>query len=173
MSAHGKILAVEPLTREAFAPFGDVIATAGAKSFLINNGTTERFHDLAKVVTAGEGARTLLSIFRRLPFSPPIELKMMERHPLGSQAFMPLSPRPFLVAVARDEDGRPGCPRVFLVRPEGESLIGVNYARNVWHHPLISLEGTSEFLIVDRGGEGNNLEEFFFGEACRIDSLAT
>jgi ureidoglycolate lyase len=169
------IVPVEPLTAEAFAPFGDVIAAAGAGSFFINNGTTERFHDLAKVETAGEGARTLISIFRGQAFAPPIELKMMERHPLGSQAFVPLSPRPFLVVVAPDEGGKPGVPRVFLAKPDGESpnhsLVGVNYHRNVWHHPLISLEGISEFLVVDRGGEGNNLEECFLDESWRIDSL--
>ena len=171
MSAGGKILPVEKLTREAFAPFGDVIATSDADHFEINNGTTIRFHDLAKVETAGERAHTLVSIFRGQPFAPPIDLKMMERHPLGSQAFVPLSPRPFLVAVAPDEAGKPGTPRVFLVEPDGESLVGVNYARKVWHHPLISLERTSEFLIVDRGGEGNNLEEFFFDDPYRIASL--
>ncbi len=171
MPSDALVLPVEPLTRESFAPFGDVVATSGADSFLINNGTTERFHDLAKVETAGEGAHTLVSIFRGQPFALPIELKMMERHPLGSQAFMPLSPRPFLVAVAPDENGRPGRPRVFLVKPDGDSLAGVNYARNVWHHPLISLEAVSDFLIVDRGGDGNNLEEFFFDDGYRIESL--
>ena len=171
MSAGGGLLRVEPLTREAFAPFGDVIATAGAQHFPINNGTTERFHDLAKVETAGEGARTCISIFRGQPFVPPIELKMMERHPLGSQAFIPLSPHPFLVAVAPDENGRPGRPRVFLVKPDGDSLVGVNYARNVWHHPLVSLESVSDFLIVDRAGEGNNLEEFFFGEGYVVEAI--
>lgn len=170
MSTDDRALPVEPLSREAFAPFGDVIATAGADSFLINNGTTERFHDLAKVETAGEGARTLVSIFRGQPFAPPIELKMMERHPLGSQAFMPLSPRPFLVAVAPDEEGTPGRPRVFLVKPDGDSLVGVNYARNVWHHPLISLEVESDFLVIDRDGPGGNLEEYFYPEAWSVSA---
>lgn len=163
-------LPLHPLTREAFAPFGDVIAAAGARSFLINNGTTARFHDLAKVETAGEAARTLVSLFRGQPFDFPLTIAMMERHPLGSQAFMPLQPLSWVVVVAPDAGGRPGEPVAFLVRPDGGGIVGVNYARNVWHHPLISLEAQSDFLVVDRGGEGVNLEEFFFDDPYRIDA---
>ncbi|MNL70724.1 Ureidoglycolate lyase [compost metagenome] len=83
---------------------------------------------------------------------------MMERHPLGSQSFSPLSGRPFLVAVSPDEGGRPGRPLVFLARGDQ----GVNYGRNVWHHPLMAIGAVSDFLVVDRDGPGNNLEEFFF-----------
>ncbi len=167
-----KALPLQPLTREAFAPFGDVIASAGAESFLINNGTTTRFHDLASVETAGENARTLVSLFRGQPFGFPLTIAMMERHPLGSQAFVPLQPLPWVVVVAPDVAGRPGEPVAFLVRPDAGGMVGVNYARNVWHHPLISLEAQSDFLVVDRGGEGVNLEEFFFDEPYRIDAPA-
>jgi ureidoglycolate lyase len=161
-------LEVRPLTRAAFAPFGDVIETEGADMRLINGGTTERFHDLAHVDIAGGGARVLVNIFRGRSFAPPIDIKMLERHPLGSQAFIPLQNRPFLVVVAEDDGGRPGVPSAFLC--QGHQ--GVNYARNAWHHPLISLEQTSDFLVVDRGGEGNNLEEYFFDDViCRIEKL--
>jgi ureidoglycolate lyase len=151
-----KTLKARPLTREAFAPFGDVIETDGARHYPINNGTTERFHDLASVdVGAGDG-RPLISIFVGQPFVPPARIGMMERHPLGSQAFMPLDNRPYLVAVALSgPDDRPGEPAVFLATGEQ----GVNYAPNTWHHPLIALEAESRFLVVDRGGEGTNLEE--------------
>lgn len=142
-----------PLTAAAFAPFGDVIET-GADPVMINNGTTERHHDLAQVDLLGQGAHTLINIFRGQPFSPPVEIRMMERHPLGSQAFMPLSDRPYLVVVAPDENGAPGQPVAFLAEKTG-----VNYRANVWHHPLISLEAVSDFLVVDRGGDGLNLEE--------------
>lgn len=151
-------LLARKLTREAFAPFGEVISPQGAHSFKINNGTTTRFHELATAQVRGEDARTILSIFRGEPFAFPVELAMMERHPLGSQAFMPLSAHPYLVAVAPDENGRPGDPHVFLAAP-GE---GVNYRINTWHHPLISLETVCDFLVVDRAGEGYNLEEFFY-----------
>jgi len=151
---------IEPLTRAAFAPFGDVIETAGATHFAINGGMTERFHDLARIELAGAGARPLLSIFRGRPYELPLRLAMVERHPLGSQAFYPLSGRPFLAIVAPDEDGVPGTPRAFRTGP-GQ---GINVARNGWHGVLTPLEAVSDFLVVDRGGEGNNLEEHHFDE---------
>jgi ureidoglycolate lyase len=161
-------LEARPLTRAAFAPFGDVIETAGADMRLINGGTTERYHDLAHVDITGESARVLVNIFRGKFFAPPIDIKMLERHPLGSQGFFPLSGRRFLVVVAKDEGGRPGTPSAFLC--QGHQ--GVNYARNIWHHPLISLDQTSDFLVVDRGGEGDNLEEHVFGDVVyRIAKL--
>ncbi|UIJ72307.1 ureidoglycolate lyase [Aurantimonas sp. HBX-1] len=149
------IVRAQRLTRTAFAPFGDVIETEGAEQRLINGGTTTRFHDLARVDVAVEDGRPLISIFRGQPFALPVEIRMMERHPFGSQAFVPLQKTPFLVVVAPDEDGRPGTPLAFLV-DDGR---GVNYARNVWHHPLLSLERVGDFLVVDRGGAQSNLEE--------------
>lgn len=159
-----KRIEAQPLTREAFAPFGDVIETEGADSFLINEGNCRRFHDLARVEAGGEGARVLINIFRGQPYAMPLALGMVERHPLGSQAFMPLSGRPFLVAVCPDIDGAPGEPRAFITTP-GQ---GVNYARNVWHAVLTPIGQEQDFLVVDRGGEGNNLEEFFFDEPFMI-----
>jgi ureidoglycolate lyase len=162
-------LDVRPLTKPAFARFGDVIETQGAELRLINGGTTERYHDLANVDVTGEGARVLVNIFRGKPFALPVDISMLERHPLGSQAFIPLQNRPFLIVVAEDNSGKPGMPVAFLC--QGNQ--GVNYDRNAWHHPLISLEETSDFLVVDYGGEGNNLEEFFFDDVVyRIEKLA-
>jgi ureidoglycolate lyase len=162
------ILDVRPLTKAAFAPFGEVIETEGAEMRLINGGTTERYHDLADVEVTGEGARVLVNIFRGQAFAFPIDITMLERHPLGSQAFMPLQNRPFLVVVAEDDGGKPGMPVAFLCKGNQ----GVNYARNAWHHPLISLEETSDFLVVDRGGEGNNLEEHFWRDKVfRVEEL--
>lgn len=149
---------IEPLTAEAFAPFGQVIETRGAHHYPINAGMTERFHDLAEVQLAGDNPRPLISIFRGQPYTIPLNLKLVERHPLGSQAFYPLSERPFLVIVAPDLDGIPGPPRAFLTCP-GQ---GVNIAINTWHGVLTPLERESEFLVVDRGGDGNNLEEYLY-----------
>ncbi|UXN60850.1 ureidoglycolate lyase [Phyllobacterium zundukense] len=161
-------LDVRPLTKASFAQFGDVIETQDAELRLINGGTTERYHDLANVDVTGDGARVLVNIFRGKAFTLPVDIRMLERHPLGSQAFIPLQNRPFLVAVAEDDGGKPGTPVAFLC--QGNQ--GVNYARNAWHHPLISLEETSDFLVVDRGGEGNNIEEFFFDDVVyRIEKL--
>lgn len=147
-----------PLTKSAFAPFGEVIERDPATVRLINAGTTERFHALAAAEAAGEGARVIINIFRGQPRGFPCEVAMMERHPFGSQSFSPISGRPFLVVVSEDEGGRPGRPQAFLARGDQ----GVNYRRNVWHHPLMALGEPSDFLVVDRDGPGNNLEEFFF-----------
>ncbi|MGV1752132.1 ureidoglycolate lyase [Agrobacterium sp. CG674] len=151
-------LDITPLTKAAFAPFGDVIEADSATIRLINGGNTERHHALAAADVTGEGARIVLNIFRGKPRQFPYTIDMMERHPLGSQSFTPMSGNPFLVVVAQDDEGRPGKPHVFLARASQ----GVNYHRNVWHHPLMTLGSTSDFLVVDRDGPGNNLEESFF-----------
>lgn len=153
-----RVLVAKPLTREAFVPFGDVIDFDGPVRYPINAGMTERIHDLARVEATGPNARVLISLFRGQPYEFPMKLSLVERHPLGSQAFMPLSPRPFLVAVCADEDGRPGQPEVFVTAP-GQ---GVNYHRSVWHAVLTPIGEKQDFLVVDRGGDGVNLEEHVF-----------
>lgn len=148
-------LAIEPLTRAAFAPFGDVIETAGAKQIPINLGTTVRFHDLARIDVADEGGRPLVNLFRGQPRTLPFEVTMLERHPLGSQAFIPLTDRPYIVVVAPAGALDPSKIRAFVT----SGWQGVNYAKGVWHHPLIALGGVSDFIVVDRGGDGGNLDE--------------
>ncbi len=153
-------LTVEPLTREAFREFGDVIEIDGAESFPINEGTTTRYHDLADVDVASEAGVPLISIFRGLARPAPIEVRMMEHHPLGSQAFYPLQNHAYLVVVApRGGPVGPGNLRAF--RAAGDQ--GVNYRRGVWHHPLLALRDGHDFLVVDRGGEGDNCVEHHFG----------
>jgi ureidoglycolate lyase len=159
-----KNIKIEPLTRAAFAPFGDVIETEGARHYPINAGMCERYHDLARVETAGPNACQLISIGVGKPYELPLQLKMVERHPLGSQAFIPLSPEPFLVIVASDEGGKPGVPRAFM----SNGTQGVNYPINTWHGVLTPIGQQQRFLIVDRGGDGNNLEEFFFDQPIKI-----
>ena len=149
---------IEPLTAAGFAPFGQVIEMAGARHYPINGGMTERYHDLARVELGGVHARPLISLFRGQPYDLPLTLTMVERHPLGSQAFYPLSDRPFLVIVAGDRSSTPDTPRAFLTAP-GQ---GVNIAMNTWHGVLTPLQAPSDFLVVDRGGDGNNLEEHHF-----------
>jgi ureidoglycolate lyase len=151
-------LEIHPLTKSAFGSFGDVIEPDPAAMRYINGGTTERFHALAAAEAAGEGARVIINLFRGQPRAFPYEVGMMERHPFGSQSFSPISGRSYLVVVSPDEGGRPGRPQVFLARGDQ----GVNYRRNVWHHPLMAVGEASDFLVVDRDGPGNNLEEFFF-----------
>ncbi|WP_117193525.1 ureidoglycolate lyase [Rhizobium terrae] len=151
-------LDIQPLTKKAFAPYGDVIEADPSTMRLINGGTTERYHALAEPVVTGTPERLIFNIFRSQPRQFPYVLTMMERHPYGSQSFVPLSGRPFLVAVSDDEAGRPGRPRVFLV----EAHQGVNYFPNVWHHPLMAIGAVSDFLVVDRDNPPENYEEFFF-----------
>jgi ureidoglycolate lyase len=150
-----KTLAIEPLTREAFALFGDVIELEGAKQIPINLGTTIRYHDLAKVDVTDENGRALVNLFRGQPRTLPFEVKMMVRHPLGSQAFVPLNDKPYLVVVASAGDLDAGRIRAFVT----SGWQGVNYAKGVWHHPLIALGEVSDFIVVDRGGDGLNLNE--------------
>lgn len=165
-----QVLRVEPLTRQAFAPFGDVVSLDGARRFPINGGTTERFHDLATIDVADAGGRPLVNVFRGQPRALPFEVTMMERHPLGSQAFIPLGDVRYLVVVAPPGpfDGRQ--MRAFSV----EGGIGVNYARGVWHHPLIVLDAVGDFLVVDRGGDSPNCDEIELAWPYRLsfDTLA-
>ncbi|MDP3895683.1 MAG: ureidoglycolate lyase [Mesorhizobium sp.] len=158
-----KTILAQPLTREAFAPFGDVLDTAGP-SYPINAGMTQRFHDLARVEAEGPNARVLISIFRGQPYAFPLRLRMVERHPLGSQAFMPLGGKPFLVIVCPDTPGGPGAPHAFVTAP-GQ---GVSYPRNTWHGVLTPIGEPQDFLVVDRGGDGVNLEEHVFAEPWTI-----
>lgn len=147
----------EPLTAAAFAPFGDVIeASDSAQRFQINQGHAERYHDLASVDLAGSGARALISIFRSHPRRFPLSLDLLERHPLGSQAFMPLAALSYLVVVAPGGDAPDVQALRCFIAAAGQ---GVNYARGTWHHPLLSLHATTDFLVIDRGGPGINLEE--------------
>jgi len=149
-------LKIEPLTRAAFAPFGDVIDCDGENHYTINQGFAERYHDLARVDVVADGGRPLINLFRAKPRSLPLRIAMMERHPLSSQAFMPLMPRAFLVIVAKS-GAAPSAQDLRCFRTHG--LQGVNYAAGTWHHPLIALESEQDFLVVDRGGPGKNCDE--------------
>ena len=149
-------LLVEPISAEAFAPFGDLIDCAGEPDKIINQGQCGRYHDRA--ILDFVGGRAGLSLFNANPRSLPYKLDMVERHPEGSQAFVPMTQQPFLVIVAPDEAGVPGHPRAFVTQP-GQA---VNYHRGTWHGVLTPLHGPGLFAVVDRIGEGDNLEEYWF-----------
>ena len=152
----------EVLTAEAFAAFGDVIeASEGAERIDINYGQTVRFDALA-AVEVGDG-RAIVSLFRSKPLEPCV-LKVFERHPLGSQAFVPVQGRPYLVAVAPKGEFDPAAVRVF----RAAASQGVNYAAGTWHHFLLALEAESDFLVVDRDGPGENLDEVYLDVADQI-----
>ncbi|WP_221796751.1 ureidoglycolate lyase [Oceanobacter mangrovi] len=157
-------LTPQPLTREAFAPFGDVIETEDRDHFTINDGYAERFHNLAEVDLTEADGKPLLSIFRARPRPRPLLVEMMERHPMSSQAFIPLSDTPFLVLVAPAGEA-PSPENLTLFRTNGRQ--GVNFARGVWHYPLLVEKVDQEFLIVDRGGPEKNCDLHYFADGVR------
>ena len=152
------------LTREAFAPFGEVLEAAGEPDRLINQGLCGRHHDLA-ALDFGDG-RAGISVFDAGPRALPYALEMVERHPEGSQAFVPMHASPFLVVVAPGGGGAPGVPLAFLAAP-GQ---GVNYRRGVWHGVLCPLHEPGLFAVVDRIGGGANLEEHWFDEPWVVEA---
>lgn len=150
---------IAPLTVEAFAPYGEVIDLRDAPSAIINQGLCERHSDLMSIDVDHEGGRVGLSLFQSQHRQLPYRLEMVERHPLGSQAFIPMSEPCFLVIVAPDVWGKPGRPLAFLTKP-GQ---GINLKRNTWHGVLTPLAGSGRFAVIDRiGGQGSNLEEHWF-----------
>jgi ureidoglycolate lyase len=158
-------IGLQPLTSAAFAPFGDVIETEHATHFPINRGTVERYHDLAQVDTGMQDGRTLVSIvccneLATLPYTLPF----VERHPLGSQAFIPMDNTPIVVAVAEAGDP-PAADKIRAFISNGQQ--GVNYHRGVWHMPMLFLNAGQRMMVVDRGGPGDNCEEHHFAD-CEI-----
>ena len=152
-----------PLTKAAFAPFGDVVEMESARQIPTNQGFGVRFDDLARVDVAAEGGTVNVSIFTANPRPMPITVTLMERHPLGSQIFYPLQDRDWLVLVAGDVHDTASF-RAF--RASGRQ--GINYARDVWHFPLLVFDAGSRFLVVDRKGPGDNLEEVWLPESRKI-----
>ena len=152
-----KIINVVPLqlTAENFAVYGDVISVSeSAEHFAINDGHTMRYHDLAEVDVTEQQGKTLLNIFRSTPLAFPLPIEMMERHPLGSQAFIPMSNQPYVVVVAPSGELDTSKIEVFLA----SSKQGVNYHKGTWHHFCLALNEVSDFLVVDRGGKGDNCD---------------
>ena len=161
-----------PLTPEAFEPFGEVIDTRTAKQIPINYGLTTRFNDMATIDTDEQGGRPIVNVFRSNPVQLPHTVKIMERHPLGSQAFIPTNQQPFLVLVAHAGDTVHADDLVLFIT-DGQQ--GVNFFKNTWHHYLLVQGEQSDFIVIDRGGSGNNLVEVeISGDAqIRADAVAT
>jgi ureidoglycolate lyase len=150
------ILHPRPLTAAAFAPFGEVIAMADHEPVWINEGTSQRYNDLAELDVQEAGGRPLISIFHALPRPLPLPISTIERHPLSSQAFYPLERRAFLIIVA-EALAVPRAQHLHAFISSGEQ--GINYRRNTWHHALIAIERPCDFLVIDRGGPEPNCEE--------------
>lgn len=152
-----------PITATAFAPFGDLLDTDGEPDRIINQGLCGRYHDRARLDFDGEG-RAGVNLFNARPRSLPYRLDLVERHPLGSQCFVPMTQHPFLVVVAPDEGGRPGDPLAFLTAP-GQAI---NLHRGTWHGVLTPLYAPGLFAVIDRIGPGDNLEEHWFDEPWTV-----
>lgn len=156
-------ITAHPLTELAFAPFGDVLECAGDADQIINQGFCGRFHDRAALTF--DGGRAGISLFHAQARDMPYTLDLMERHPLGSQAFIPMHQNPFLVIVAADAGGMPDTPRAFVTKA-GQAI---NIHQNIWHGVLTPLSDPGLFAVVDRIGDGTNLQEHSFDEPYIVE----
>ena len=143
----------KPISKENFSKFGDMITTDNIKPIEINNGYAKRFDGIANLNTTKDNGETTISIFSALKRNFPMKIDMMEKHPLGSQAFIPMKETTFLAFVAPHGE-KPELNKIesFIIPPG----IGINYNPGTWHFPLISTEDMN-FLVVDRKGSGDNL----------------
>ena len=148
-----KIIKPVSITKDNFSQFGDMISTKDIKPIDINNGYAKRYDGIANLNTFKDNGVTTISIFSALKRNFPMKIDMMEKHPLGSQAFIPMKETTFLAFVAPNGD-KPDLNKIeaFIIPPG----IGVNYKPGTWHFPLISTEDMN-FLVVDRKGPGDNL----------------
>lgn len=160
---------IRPLTKELFAPFGDIIDTQQSTNYPINKGNCIRHHAISDVVIEDKAGKPIISIFSGTPYALPHTLDLVERHPLGSQAFIPLHEDPFLVIVAQDNNGVPQTPIAFITKPHQ----GINLKPNTWHGVLTPLSKPCNFLVIDRGDRdkttANNLEEYNFTTPYTVD----
>ena len=148
-----KIVKPIKISRSNFSAYGDLISPDNINPMDINAGYAKRFDNLANVDTSKDGGKTIVSIFSALKRTFPMKIDMMEKHPLGSQAFIPMKETTFLTFVAPPGD-KPEIKKIesFIVLPG----MGINYKAGIWHFPLISTENMN-FLVIDRKGDGNNL----------------
>lgn len=153
------------LTAEKFKAFGEVVELKNTRQLVINQGLTTRFHDLMTIDVADQDGRPAVNIFRTRPFSLPHRVEVMERHPLGSQGFIPMNNAPFLVLVAGNRERLRGEDLKLFVT-NGEQ--GINLKKNTWHHYQLVLNGPQDFIVIDRIGSGNNLEEIWITEPVWI-----
>jgi len=158
------VLIPEQLTAERFKRYGNVIDTANTESFSINSGNCLRYNDLAGIDIDSSGVAGI-SLFDAKPYTSPYQLKHVERHPLGTQAFIPMTQQQFLIIVADDANGVAGQPKVFVTNGEQ----GVNYRRNIWHGVLTPAVSQSLFAVVDYIGPLDNLEEYKFDKPYTIE----
>ena len=157
MSAEKPLIKIQKMAPDLFASFGDIITLKSKPDMIINQGLCGRHHDIANLDFEHDG-KAGISLFDAKPRCLPYTLDMMERHPKGSQAFIPMHANPFLVIVASDQCGQPSMPSAFLTAPH----MGINIYRNTWHGVLVPLHSPGLFAVIDRISSDTNLEEHWF-----------
>ncbi|HLS51456.1 MAG TPA: ureidoglycolate lyase [Burkholderiaceae bacterium] len=161
------VLKLQTISKQRFAPFGDLIEIADTPWFPINNGTTKRYHDLANVQVLGKDGRVGISLAKGEAFRFPLTVSMLERHPVGSQAWLPFNQTPFVVVVAPNgPDDKPLESGLQAFYVEGHQ--GVNYHVGTWHHPLMAIDQVGDFIVVDRIGETPNCDEVALRQTYQI-----
>jgi len=156
---------ISPLSSDIFAPFGDVIEVSDLNKIIpINDGLADRHHDLAKVDVNDQDGHAIVSIIDTECTPLPLSVSIMERHPIGSQAFIPIGNAPYIVLVAPAGDFDHQSLQGFLAQPQQ----GINYAKGTWHHECISLNDSNQFLVIDRGGQGDNCDFVSIPESVNI-----
>lgn len=168
MSTRRHIMPIEPLSAGVFRRYGDVIeASDSAEQFTVNEGNATRYHDLATVDVAAERGHPVISIYRAQPCNFPLRLRLLERHPIGSQAFIPMGNHPYLVIVAA-ADTPPSAQHIHCFRASPGQ--GVNFARGTWHYPVLPLHAVCDFLVIDRGGPSKvpNCEELALDDELEL-----
>ena len=78
----------------------------------------------------------------------------MERHPLGTQAFIPVNGGRFFVVVAPAGEFDPSSIRAFVTNGRQ----GINYRPGTWHHGFLAAEAGDDFIILERFGPGENCD---------------
>ena len=148
-----KIIKPVKISRSNFSSYGDLISTDDIDPMNINEGYAKRFDNLANLDTSKDSGKTIVSIFSALKRTFPMKIHMMEKHPLGTQAFIPMKETTFLAFVAPSGES-PEIDKIqsFVIPPKR----GINYKPGIWHFPLISTENIN-FLVIDRKGSGENL----------------
>ena len=161
-----KTISIEVITMEAFLPFGHLIDKKHATTkYLINQGTTERHHKLSELNLNNEGGTPTISIFSGTPRALPIEIKIMEKHPIASQSFLPIQNIDWLIVVSKEKNDMPDLDTMRCFHIQGD--VGITYKKNIWHHPLL-VRKNQDFWIVDRIKKSENpsinLKEYHFKE---------
>lgn len=169
-----KIIHPLSLSQANFAPFGQVISFAHLDHYPINQGTTERYHAISEIDVGDDGSKAIISLFRGQPFAIPFTLRLMERHPLGTQTFIPTNNQSndqYLIVVSKPNLESEADIVNNLCAFIASNGTGITYNKGVWHHPLISLNKESDFIVIDRARMQNNCDEIQLSEEVIIESL--